>query len=113
MTDGSWPLVDPPTRRQVARRAEDLRRRVVLVRRYGWDQYGNRWSTGEVLGAALVLNEQAELRRWSETTESALSGWPHPVGHHLRSVRRRRWVALYTRPTRCTPRPAAPPRMPR
>lgn len=74
MTD-SLPLTGPPDRQRLARRADDLRNRAALVRQYGWSQYRNRWSTGEVLGVALVLNDQAELQRFGETTESALSTW--------------------------------------
>lgn len=74
MTD-SLPLVEPPDRQRLSRRADDLRDRAALVRRHGWDQYRNRWSTGEVLGVALVLDDQAELQRFGETTESALSVW--------------------------------------
>lgn len=59
----------------MARRADDLRHRAALVRRYGWDQYRSRWSTGEVLGVALVLDDQAELWRRFATTESALATW--------------------------------------
>ena len=48
-----WPIFEPPDQDQLARRADDLRHRAALVRRYGWDQYRSRWSTGEVLGVAL------------------------------------------------------------
>jgi hypothetical protein len=74
MTD-SLPLGEPPGQKRLARRADDLRHRAALVRRYGWVQYRNRWSTGEVLGVALLLDDQAELERCGETTESALSAW--------------------------------------
>ncbi|MEB3070158.1 hypothetical protein [[Mycobacterium] vasticus] len=71
----SLPFVEPPDRERLARRADDLRQRATLVRRYGWDQYRHRWSSGEVLGAALVMDDQAELQRCGETTDSALSTW--------------------------------------
>lgn len=74
MIDG-LPLVEPPDLERLARRADDLRQRADLVRRDGWALYRNRWSTGEVLGVALVLDHQAELRRCGETTDSALSTW--------------------------------------
>lgn len=70
-----WPIFQPPDQDQLARRADDLRRRAALVRRYGWDQYRSRWSTGEVLGVALVLDDQAELWRRFATPESALATW--------------------------------------
>jgi len=74
MSDG-WPIFEPPDQDQLARRADDLRHRAALVRRYGWDQYRSRWSTGEVLGVALILDDQAELWRRFATTESALATW--------------------------------------
>lgn len=70
-----WPIFEPPDQGQLARRADDLRHRAALVRRYGWDQYRSRWSTGEVLGVALVLDDQAELWRRFATTDSALAAW--------------------------------------
>ncbi|MFL0178136.1 hypothetical protein [Mycobacterium sp. SMC-15] len=70
-----WPIFEPPDQDQLTRRADDLRHRAALVRRYGWDQYRSRWSTGEVLGVALVLDDQAELQRCGETTDSSLSAW--------------------------------------
>lgn len=70
-----WPTFQPPDQDQLARRADDLRHRAALVRRYGWDQYRSRWSTGEVLGVALVLDDQAELWRRFATTEAALATW--------------------------------------
>lgn len=70
-----WPVFEPPDQDRLALRADDLRHRVALVRRYGWEQYRSRWSTGEVLGVALVLDDQAELQRLGETTESTLSAW--------------------------------------
>ena len=70
-----WPVFEPPDQDRLAQRADDLRHRAALVRRYGWEQYRSRWSTGEVLGVALVLDDQAELRRLDATTESASSAW--------------------------------------
>lgn len=70
-----WPIFEPPDQDKLARRADDIRRRAALVRRHGWDQYRSRWSTGEVLGVALVLDDQAELWRRFATTESALATW--------------------------------------
>jgi hypothetical protein len=78
MTD-RLPLVEIPSRKRLARRADDLRHRAALVRRYGWDQYRSRWSTGEVLGVALVLDDQAELQRCGETTDSALERWAYDL----------------------------------
>ncbi|CAJ1494205.1 hypothetical protein MU0083_000709 [[Mycobacterium] kokjensenii] len=69
------PIFEPPDQDQLARRADDLRHRAELVRRYGWDQYRSHWSTGEVLGVALVLDDQTELSRRFATTEFALATW--------------------------------------
>src|SRR6201999_2818747 len=74
MTD-NWPIFEPPERDQVARHADDLIHRANLVGKDGWDEYRHRWSCGEVLGAALVLGDDAELNRSSETTISALERW--------------------------------------
>lgn len=68
-------IFDPPDKDQLARRADDLIRRCRLVRRHGWSDYRHRWSCGEVLGAALVLGDDAELQRRGETTISALERW--------------------------------------
>jgi hypothetical protein len=74
MTD-SLPSLVSSDQERLARRADDLRYRAALVRRYGWAQYRNRWSTGEVLGVALALDDRAELQRCDETADSALSSW--------------------------------------
>ena len=66
---------EPPNQEHLAWRADDLIRRGRLVRRHGWDDYRHRWSCGEVIGAALVLDDDAELRRCGETTVSALERW--------------------------------------
>lgn len=70
-----WPIFEPPDQDQLARRADDLRHRAALFRRYGWDQYRSRWSTGEVLEVALALDDQIELWRRIARTESALATW--------------------------------------
>lgn len=56
-------------------RKEDLLRRATLVTEFGWDQFRYQWSSGEVLGTALVLHDRDEILRWSETIDSALSRW--------------------------------------
>ncbi|MCV7143535.1 hypothetical protein [Mycolicibacterium fortuitum] len=43
------------------RRAADLRERAALVRRDGWEQYENTWSSGEVAGVRAVLGESGAL----------------------------------------------------
>jgi hypothetical protein len=63
-----------PDARQVRRR-EDLLRRAALVTVAGWDQFRYQWSTGEVLGTALVLQDGDEILRWGETVDSVLSRW--------------------------------------
>jgi hypothetical protein len=68
-------IFEPPDPAQLARHADDLIRRATLVRRDGWDQYRHLWSRGEVIGAALVLGDGAELQRCGETTVSAMERW--------------------------------------
>lgn len=60
---------------QLDRRKEDLLRRAALVTVAGWEQFRYQWSTGEVLGTALVLQDLDELQRWAETVDSVLSRW--------------------------------------
>ncbi|CAN5611553.1 hypothetical protein BH09ACT8_BH09ACT8_19430 [soil metagenome] len=60
---------------QLAHKADDLMDRANLVLCHGWDQYRRVWSHGEVIGAALVLDDDAQLHRCSETTVSALERW--------------------------------------
>jgi hypothetical protein len=60
---------------QLRHRKDDLLHRAGLVNELGWDRFRHQWSTGEVLATALVLDDQAELKRWAETEHSALSRW--------------------------------------
>ncbi len=68
-------IFERPDQDQVARHADDLIHRANLVSRDGWDQYRHVWSCGEVLGVALVLDDDAELQRCGENTVSALERW--------------------------------------
>lgn len=74
MTD-NWAVFEPPDQAKVTRHADDLIHRANLIRRYGWDQYRHVWSCGEVIGTALILGDDSELRRCGETTISALERW--------------------------------------
>jgi len=65
----------PLDRAQLHRRKEDLLRRAALVTEFGWDQFRCQWSSGEVLGTALVLHDRDEMQRWAETVDSVLSRW--------------------------------------
>lgn len=47
----------------------------VAVRADGWDPYRYVWSTGEVIGVALVLDDDRVLTDLDETEESALLRW--------------------------------------
>lgn len=60
---------------RLVRRKEDLLRRAALVTVAGWDHFRYQWSTGEVLGTALVLRDADEILRWGETVASVLSRW--------------------------------------
>ena len=66
---------EPPDQSQLARYAGDLMHRANLVLSHGWTDYRHLWSTGEVIGAALLLDDDAQLHRCSETTASALERW--------------------------------------
>jgi len=76
MTD-QCDLFEPPDRDQLARKADDLTHRANLVLRHGWDAYRHLWSSGEVLGTALVLHDEAELRRFGESPTSAVDRWAY------------------------------------
>jgi hypothetical protein len=76
MTDRGY-LFEPPDHDQLARQADDLTHRADLVLRHGWDEYQHLWSSGEVLGTALVLDDEAELQRCGETPVSALDRWAY------------------------------------
>lgn len=74
MTD-HWYRFELPDHDQLARQADDLMHRANLALRHGWEEYRHLWSSGEVLGVALVLHDEAELRRCGETPVSALDRW--------------------------------------
>jgi hypothetical protein len=68
-------IFEAPDQDQLTRHAGDLIHRAELVRNHGWDEYRHLWSRGEAIGAALVLDDDAELQRCGETTTSALERW--------------------------------------
>lgn len=74
MSDDKSPF-EPLSQEQLARHALDLIHRASMVLTHGWEQYRDLWSSGEVLGAALILHDNAELHRCAETTTSALHRW--------------------------------------
>lgn len=53
----------------------DLLARAALARANGWESYRGIWSTGEVVGVAVVLADHAELAALGETEQSALERW--------------------------------------
>jgi hypothetical protein len=65
----------PRSAAQLRHRKDDLLYRAGLVIEFGWDRFRHQWSTGEVLATALVLNDNAEIARWAEPVDSALSRW--------------------------------------
>jgi hypothetical protein len=65
----------PRSAAQLRHRKDDLLHRAGLVTEFGWDRFRHQWSTGEVLGTALVVNDEAEIERCTETVDSALSRW--------------------------------------
>ncbi|MFD6401201.1 hypothetical protein [Nocardia sp. NPDC060249] len=61
-----------------ARRTEFLSR-ARSVRADGWDDYLFTWSTGEAVGVALLLEDDAALSELDETRDSALSRWAYEL----------------------------------
>jgi hypothetical protein len=59
----------------LCRRKNDLLWRARLVIEFGWEQFRYQWSSGEVLGTALVLHDPDEMLRWAETVDSVLARW--------------------------------------
>jgi hypothetical protein len=59
----------------LCRRKNDLLLRSCLVAEFGWEQFRYQWSSGEVLGTALVLRDHNEMLRWAETVDSVLARW--------------------------------------
>lgn len=53
----------------------ELLARAAEVRANGWEAYRGIWSTGEVVGVAVVLADHAELAALGETEQSALERW--------------------------------------
>lgn len=68
-------MFGPLNKQRQQRRSGELLHRAALVTEYGWDQFRHQWSTGEVLGTALVLHDRTELLRHGETVDSALARW--------------------------------------
>ncbi|AAS03168.1 hypothetical protein PICSAR240_00699 [Mycobacterium avium subsp. paratuberculosis] len=64
-----------PTDDDRARLRADLLARAGQVRATGWEPYHGLWSTGEVIGVALLLGDHAELAALGETVQSALERW--------------------------------------
>lgn len=59
----------------LCRRKNNLLRRARLVTEFGWDQFRYQWSSGEVLGTALILHDHDEMLRWAETVDSVQCRW--------------------------------------
>ncbi|CAN3130691.1 hypothetical protein ACNUDN_04497 [Mycobacterium sp. smrl_JER01] len=53
----------------------DLLAQAALVRANGWELYRGVWSTGGVIGVAVVLSDHAELATLGESEQSALERW--------------------------------------
>lgn len=64
-----------PTDEDRARILADLHSRSAQVRVNGWEPYRGLWSTGEVIGVAVVLGDDAELAALGETVQSACERW--------------------------------------
>jgi hypothetical protein len=64
-----------PTDEDRARLRADLLVRAGQVRANGWERYRGLWSTGEVIGVALLQGDHGELVALGETLQSALERW--------------------------------------
>lgn len=68
-------LLAGPTDGDRTRLRAELLARAAQVRANGWESYRGIWSTGEVVGVAVVLADDAELAALGETEQSALERW--------------------------------------
>lgn len=68
-------LTRQPSDAERQHRANDLIGRARLVRAHGWDAYRYAWSTGEVAGVALVLDDADVLSGVAENEAAALGTW--------------------------------------
>jgi hypothetical protein len=68
-------LLAGPTDGDRTRLRAELLARAALVRANGWESYRGIWSTGEVVGVAVVLADHAELAALGETEQSAMERW--------------------------------------
>lgn len=73
-------LLVGPTDEDRAQLRADLLARAAQVRANGWESYRGIWSTGEVVGVAVVLADHAELAALGETERSALERWAFDLG---------------------------------
>lgn len=64
-----------PTDADRVRLRAELLTRAALVRTNGWEPYRKVWSTGELIGVAVLLESDAELAALGETVRSAWSRW--------------------------------------
>lgn len=64
-----------PTDEDRAQIRADLLARAAQVRANGWADFQGLWSTGEVIGVAVLLEAHAELAARRETLQSARERW--------------------------------------
>lgn len=68
-------LARQPSANERQRRADDLLERAHHVRARGWHDYRYTWSTGEVAGVALLIEDAAVLNDVAEDETAALDTW--------------------------------------
>lgn len=68
-------LLAGPTGEDRAQLRADLVAWAAQARANGWESYRGIWSTGEVVGVAVILADHAELAALGETEQSALERW--------------------------------------
>ncbi|UGT58800.1 hypothetical protein [Nocardia asteroides] len=72
-------MLPVPTDDERAARRADLLSRARTVRARGWDDYLYTWSTGEVLGVALLLGNDDVLTEFGEIPATVLSRWAYDL----------------------------------
>lgn len=83
--------IESPSDEHRDRLADDLRERAALVRRDGWADYAETWSTGEVLGVRAVLGDAAAEDQAAPLWAPTLWGVAEAEADAARDYGRTRW----------------------
>ncbi|GGK69229.1 hypothetical protein [Nocardia camponoti] len=74
-----WDQFYPPSEEKRDQKRRDLLARARTIKSKGWDDYQYVWSTGETVGVALLLNDDAVLAEMGETQRDVLSRWAYDL----------------------------------